>query len=78
MIYYVQRKESIVNTQNEKTQDIFKVFNNVFEYYKKNLFWDKYKEVLEYTYTRILLCSSFKRIAKIKDKTIRKDLLNKN
>lgn len=77
MIYYVQRKESIVNTQNEKTQDIFKVFNNVFEYYKRNLFWDKYKEVLEYTYTRILLCSSFRRISKIKDKTTRKDLLNK-
>ena len=77
MIYYVQRKESIVNTQNEKTNDIFEVFDNVFEYYKEHQFYDKYKEALEYTYTRILLCSSFKRIVKIKDKQVKSELLNK-
>lgn len=76
MIYYVQRKESIINTQNDNTRDIFKVFENVFEYYKENKFYDKYKEVLEYTYTRILLCSSFKRIVKIKNKQLRAELLN--
>lgn len=77
MIYYVQRKESIANTQNEKTNDIFEVFENVFKYYKENQFYDKYKEVLEYTYARILLCSSFKRIVKIKDKQVKSELLNK-
>ena len=38
MIYYIQRKSSIANTQNEKTSDIFKVFENVFEYYKNQRF----------------------------------------
>lgn len=76
MIYYVQRKSSIANTQNEKTKDIFEVFEHVFEYYKEHQIYDKYKEVLEYTYARVLLCSSFKRIVKIKDKKIRKKLLN--
>ena len=76
LIYYVQRKQSIINTQNEKTKDIFTVLDNVINYYKENNFYDEYKEVLEFTYARLLLCSSFKRIAKIKDKNIRKELLN--
>lgn len=76
LIYYTQRKTSIANTQNEKTKDIFTVLDNVIEYYKEKNLYEKYKEVLEFTYTRLLLCSSFKRIAKIKDKAIRKELLN--
>lgn len=76
LIYYVQRKQSIINTQNEKTKDIFTVLDNVINYYKENNFYEEYKEVLEFTYARLLLCSSFKRIAKIKDKNVRKELLN--
>lgn len=76
LIYYVQRKQSIVNTQNEKTKDIFTVLENVIAYYKEHNLYEEYKEVIEYTYVRLLLCSSFKRICKIKDKSIRKKLLN--
>ena len=76
LIYYVQRKQSIVNTQNEKTKDIFTVLDNVIQYYKENNLYEEYKEVIEYTYARLLLCSSFKRMCKIKDKNIRKKLLN--
>lgn len=76
LIYYVQRKESIANTQNEKTKDIFTVLNNVISFYKQKGLYEEYKEVLEYTYTRLLLCSSFKRITKIKDKNLKKELLN--
>lgn len=76
LIYYVQRKQSIVNTQNEKTKDIFTVLENVIAYYKEHNLYEEYKEVIEYTYVRLLLCSSFKRMCKIKDKDIRKKLLN--
>lgn len=76
LIYYVQRRQSIVNTQNEKTKDIFTVLDNVIQYYKENNLYEEYKEVIEYTYARLLLCSSFKRMCKIKDKNIRKKLLN--
>lgn len=76
LIYYVQRKQSIVNTQNEKTKDIFTVLENVIAYYKEHNLYEEYKEVIEYTYARLLLCSSFKRMCKIKDKNIRKKLLN--
>lgn len=76
LIYYVQRKGSISNTQNEDTKDIITVLNHVVEYYKQNKWFDTYHRELEYTYTRILLCSSLKRMAKIKDKNLRKQLLN--
>lgn len=77
LIYYIQRKTSIANTQNEKNKDIFTVLENVILYYKQKNLYDTYKEELEYTYMRLLLCSSLKRITKIKDIKIRKELLNK-
>ena len=71
-IHYVQRNNSIVNTQNSKTRDIFKVLDNVIDYYKKNNYYQEYKNQLEYTYTRLLLCSSLKRMCKIDNKEERK------
>lgn len=75
LIYYVQRENSIVNTQNEKTKEIFQVLDNVLNYYMQNKFYEEYKEELEYTYTRLLLCSSLLRIVKIKDKKVRNEQL---
>lgn len=76
LIYYVQRKESLSNYQNEKVKDIFKVLDNVILFYKDKNLYEKYKEELEYTYMRLLLCSSFKRITKIKKENTRIELLN--
>lgn len=76
LIYYVQRKESLSNSKNEKTRDIFTVLENVISFYKSKNLYEKYKEELEYTYTRLLLCSSFKRITKIKKEKTRIELLN--
>lgn len=75
-IHYVQRENSIANTQNTKTKDIFKVLNNVIEFYKNKGYYEEYKEELEYTYLRLLLCSSLKRMCKIKDKQERKTALD--
>lgn len=74
-IHYVQRDNSIVNTQNNKTRDIFIVLDNVLNYYKKNNYYEEYKEQLEYTYVRMLLCSSLKRMCKISNKEERKKAL---
>ena len=76
-IHYIQRQGSISNTQNQKNEEIFTVLENVINYYRKNNLYNDYKEEIEYVYARYLLCSSFLRIVKIKDKNIRKDLLNK-
>ena len=43
--------------------------------YQNNLY-EEYKTELEYTYARLLLCSSLFRITKIEDTKIRKQLLN--
>lgn len=76
LVYYVQRKKSIINTQTTRNRDIFKVFDNVVKYYQEKNFYYKYQEELEYSCARILLCSSFKRIAKMKEKELRTELLN--
>ena len=76
-VHYVQRENSIVNTQNSRTKEIFKVLENVLKYYKENQIYEEYEDELEYIYTRFLLCSSLKRMIKIKDKEERKDALLK-
>ena len=75
LVHYVQRENSIVNTQNIRTKEIFTVLENVITYYKKIGIYEEYKQELEYIYARFLLCSSLKRMCKIKDKTQRKELL---
>ena len=74
-IHYVQRNNSIANTQNIRTKEIFIVLDNVIEYYKKLGIYEEYKEELEYIYVRYLLCSSLKRMCKIGDKKERKQAL---
>ena len=76
-IHYTQRKNSIANNQNENDKDIFVIFDNVIDFYRKNNLYEEYKDEIEYTYTRILLCSSLKRICKIKDENTRKELIEK-
>lgn len=75
-VHYIQRDNSISNTQNERTKEILEVFDNVFNYYKEKGLYEEYFTELEYTYARVLLCSSLKRMCKIKDKQIRNKLLN--
>ena len=72
LIHYVQRGDSIANTQNIRTKEIFKVLDNVITYYKENNLYNEYEQELEYIYVRFLLCSSLKRMCKIEDKKQRK------
>ena len=74
MVHYIQRSNSIANTQNERVKEIFDIWENIFKFYKENNLFEEYKEELEYTYARFLLCSSLLRIVKIKDKKLRKEL----
>ena len=72
MVHYVQRADSIANTQNSRTKEIFTILDNVITYYKEKNLYDEYKEELEYIYVKFLLCSSLKRMCKIADKNERK------
>lgn len=75
LIYYVQRDNSIVNKQDSRTKQIFKVLDNVIDYYKKIGLYSEYEKQIEYTYARLLLCSSLKRMIQISDKITRSLLL---
>lgn len=74
-IFYIQRDNSISNQQSEKNADIFKVLENILQDYRQRGIYETYHLELEYMYVRFLLCSSFLRMVKIKDKTIREKLL---
>ena len=78
LYHYMQRDNSIINYQNEKTADIFIVLNNIINFYTENNLFDTYKNELEYLFIRFLLGSSFLRIVKIKNRKLRKELLNKS
>lgn len=75
LVHYTQRERSISKVQNERTRDIFEVLNNVIEFYRNRGIYEEYKTELEYTYVRLLLCSSLFRMVKVDDKIIRKQLL---
>ena len=77
-IHYTQREDSIANTQNIRTKEIFTIFENIFSYYKEKGFYEEYEQQLEYNYVRFLLCSSLKRVCKIQDKDQRKQALKEN
>ena len=77
MVHYIQRDGSISNVQNERTLEIFDVLNNVIKYYKENNLYDEYYKELEYVYSRYAFCSSLLRIVKVKDKKLRKKLIQK-
>lgn len=78
LVHYTQRADSISNVQNERTKEIFQILDNVITYYKKNGLYNDFENELEYTYTRLLLCSSLLRMVKIQDKKTRKKLLEEN
>lgn len=76
MVHYVQREGSISNVQNKRNAEIFDVMEHVIDYYKENNLYEEYYQELEYLYARYSFCSSFLRIVKIKDKEIKKQLLD--
>ena len=78
LVHYIQRLNSISNSQNEKVRDIFIMLDETIQYYKEHGFYEKYKEELEYLYIRFLLGSSFKRMVMIPNRKLRKQILNEN
>lgn len=74
MVHYIQRSNSIANTQNERVKEIFTIWDNILKFYKAKNLYDEYKDEIEYTYSRFLLCSSLLRIVKVANRSVRKEL----
>ncbi len=77
-VHYVQRDDSINNYQTLKTMQILDILDDIYDFYQEKGFFEEYSDALEFLYTRILLCSSFGRMAKIKDPADRKKALSAN
>ncbi len=65
---YLQRENSITYTYSDKLTDINKVMNKILDYYIENGFFEQYRNELEFMYTRYMLATYIKRLAKTKDK----------
>jgi len=76
-IHYVQRSGS-VNNDSKKTTQIFEILKGVLDYYRESGFYSQYEQELEYMYARILLCSSFVRMCRIKNRVLRSEALTAN
>lgn len=77
-VHYIQRDNSIVNTQNEKVRDIYTILDHVFAYYKTHQIYDAYVDQLEYVTIRYIFGSSLKRIVKIENSELRNKILMEN
>lgn len=65
---YLQRKNSITYTYNDKLYDIINNMERVIECYKLERVYEEYKSELEYLYVRYAFITFPKRLAKCKDK----------
>lgn len=68
MYNYLQRENSITYTYNERLYELLYNFDDLLNYYKKNDFYNAYKDELEYSYIRYYLATFVKRLAKTKNK----------
>lgn len=59
----------------KRNADIFKVLEDIVDYYSEKEFLADYMEEIEYFSVKILLCSSLERIATIDDSILRKEMV---
>ena len=74
--HYKREGSTMTALDDKRVQHIFPVLQSVLDFYKEKGVFEKYYAELEYFCSKILLCSSFGRISRVKDKTIRKQLMD--
>lgn len=76
LVYHVKHSRSTMATfKAAKVKQIFPVIDYSLDFYKKNGWYEKYRNELEYFCVRVLLCSSMQRICKVADRRERKVLI---
>ncbi len=76
--HVVNENSTMTTKQGKRTANIFPVMDSIIDFYNDKGLMEKYKSEVEYFYSRILLLSSMSRIAKIKNKALRKELAVKS
>jgi len=76
LYYYYQRPVSESRLFDKRVYNYIDNFNGILEYYKKNKYYDVYKNELEYCYVRYIYATFIKRAATFKDKKEYKKAVN--
>ena len=76
-VYHMFHETSTMNAnKSRRVADIFSVLNDIITFYKENNFWNEYQMEVEYFCLKILLCSSMQRISLVRNRQIRRELLD--
>ena len=75
--HYKREGSSMTALDDRRVEHIFPVLQKVLDFYSDKGLYSDYERELEYFCSKILLCSSFRRISRVKDKAIRKGLVRK-
>ena len=76
-VYYFLRGNSTMNAnKSRRVADIFKVLQDILDFYKKQGFYEEYQKELEYFCVKILLCSSLSRIGRVQERALQTELLD--
>lgn len=74
-VYHYQRANSTMTAvKSARVGNIFPVLDDIWSFYEKEQLLACYRQEVEYFCTKILLCSSLKRIADVQQKDIRRQL----
>ncbi len=78
-LYYYSIRQNSTMTANKgaKVADIFKVFDDIYDFYRAKGLFGEYKEELEYFFVKIAYCSNFSRIGRIDNRYMRREFLDK-
>ena len=78
LVYYSVRPSSTM-TKNlgARVGDIFKVLDDIVEFYHRNSIFEKYRDELEYFCVKIAFCSNFSRIGRVRNGFMRREFLGK-
>ena len=77
LVYYsVRQSSTMTSNQGKKVGDIFRVLEDILDFYRKNDFFLKYRDELEYFCVKIAFCSNFSRIGRVSDPKIKRELLD--
>ena len=75
LYHYIQRDDSIANTQDVRVRELYDILNIVLEYYQQNKLLPKYHDEIEYVFVRYIFGRSFYRISSLEDKKLRNQYL---
>ena len=78
LVYYCVRKNStMTGNLGGRVGDIFKVFDDIIEFFLRNGLFAKYKDELEYFCVKTAFCSNISRIGRVGSSVMRKELYDK-